>query len=162
MRRRFLFAAVLLAAVSLGCATAAPPPAQPQPAAQSPAPASPRSGAPDTVTPAVPADSASMMAFGRTVNDWFWTIEADSLWAHTGEETRTFMQSASNLADQIFGFVSQFGVETGMVSETLAPQGDNYVYTRVVRTDGSEKPWTMAWTFRPDRTIVDVSIQPGQ
>jgi hypothetical protein len=163
MRRRFLFSAVLLAAVSLGCATASQPPAQSQPAAQPPAAAGPRAvAAPDTAAPVVPADSASMMAFGHSLNDWFWTIEADSLWAHTGDETRSFMQSASNLADQIFGFVSQFGVETAMVSEALARQGDNYVYTRVVRTDGSEKPWTVAWTYRPDRTIVNVSLQPGE
>ena len=162
MRRRAVFAALLLAAVTLGCAAASPPAAPAESAAQSPAPEGARAPAADTAAPAVPADSASMVAFGRTLNDWFWTIEADSLWAHTGEETRTFMQSASNLADQIFGFVGQFGVETGMVSESLTSQGDNYVYTRVVRTDASEKPWTMAWTFRPDRTIVDVNLQPGQ
>ena len=108
------------------------------------------------------ADTAALLAFGQRVNGWFWEAEADSLWAHAGEDARIFLRNPTQLGDQILGFVSQYGVETRMVSESLTGQGENFLYARVVQLDGSEVPWTVAWTFSPDFTIVNVSLDPGE
>ena len=149
MARRPLALAVLI--VVLLAVTAASAAAQASPPA-----------ADSTPAPVAVADSVQLLAFGQRLNDWLWTAEADSLWAHMGEKTRGFMGSATNLSDQIYGFVRQNGVEAGVVRESLARQGDNYVYTRVVHLDASDKPWSIGWTYGADLAIVDVSIQPGE
>jgi opacity protein-like surface antigen len=107
---------------------------------------------------AAPADS---MELARSFNDWMWSIEIDSLWAHLDQSSRTLFGSADNLADQIFGFIQQNGVETSLVSEALARSGDTLTYERVMRLDASPTPWRFTWTYgAADGLIRNVNLQP--
>lgn len=133
MLRRVIPTAVLLALTANIAATA-----------QSPAP-----------------DSAAALALGQKLSGWLWTAEVDSLWAHADDASRTTLQSPNNLAEEILDFIGRFGAETTVVREELARQGDNYRYTRVVRLEAAEEPWTLVWTLAPDLRVMELDLQPG-
>ena len=112
-------------------------------------------------SPPVATAHSDSLALARSFNDWMWSIEIDSLWAHLDQSSRTLFGSAENLSDQIFGFIQQNGVETSLVSEALARSGDTLTYERVMRLDASPMPWRFTWTYgAADGLIRNVNLQP--
>lgn len=169
MFRRALItaAAAGILPVVAACSRAAAPstaaaPAE-RPAAASPAPTT-RSAAAAPAASTAPAvrDSAAAIEYGREITYWLWTADVDAVWPRLAEPLRENLRTPSALADQIFGFVSQFGVEEAALEESVTQIADQWVYRRLVRTDASEEPWVIGWTFTADRTITDVDIQRGE
>lgn len=119
------------------------------------------SGAPATDTVFVPVSDSAALATVHRYMDWFWAAEGDSLWAHLDEQSRTSLRDPVNLADQIFGFMQQFGMEIELVSESLERRGDRFRYVRTVRLDGADEPWVLTWLFESDGLIVDVDLNPA-
>ncbi len=146
MLRRALFAAALLTTAATAAAAQSAPSASAAPAANAPAPQL--------------ADSADALALGRLITDWFWALEADSLYGRLDKSLQGGMRSPANLENQIFGFAGQFGLETVVLEEEAVREGDKWRYSRIARLDASEHPWKLSWTFTAEGSIPDVDLQP--
>lgn len=165
MLRSILFTVGLAGAVVLaGCASATPEPelGGPEPAETAAGPVASADTAVQPAAPAVSIDSAGAVELGRRVTDLFWTADGGALWPLMGEELRSNMVSPEVTSDRIFGFISQFGTETEVVSESVKRDGETFMYQRVVRVDAADNPWNLGWRFDRSGTLVDVQIGPAE
>ena len=169
MFRSMLYAAGVAGISGLAaCASATPEPeltGGPPAAARDSLAAADTAAAPANVAPtdtaAVRLDSTAVLELGRRVTDLFWTADGDGLWPLMGEQLRTNMGSPAAMSEGIFGFISQTGMETEVLSESVAQEGEAFVYRRIVHVDAAQNPWSIGWRFDRTGALVDLDIAPA-
>lgn len=109
--------------------------------------------------PAARLDSAATILAGRTYTDWFYSDLGDSLVAHSSPQVKEKI-TAAQLSEILGQLTAQVGMETAVISETVAPADTLSGYLREVKFELMDEPLVVAFTLGRTGLIYGFFIRP--
>jgi len=108
-----------------------------------------------------PPDDQTLLALGRQYTLWFYTAEADSLFAHMTEESQAAVNGVEGIRQESAGFVMRAGGEIELIEDKMTRRRGNPQYWREARFDGfTEEPLVIRWVFDSTGKIAGVGLNP--
>ena len=101
-------------------------------------------------TVAPPMDS---LARGRHYTQWFFSGQADSLWAHLSPAAQEALGSVAAIRTESAG-MQQWGVQGALLSEQIIPRGTGWEYRRTMRMTHEHAPMMATLIFNANGEIV--------
>ncbi len=101
------------------------------------------------------ASAADSMAFPRKVFTWFRQSQADSLFAHAGEELKARMQSPANVTDMMARLASQIGAYKATEGEYQFEKDGQKVYIVVARHETAPELAAHVIQYAPGSSIFE-------
>ncbi|HYD51290.1 MAG TPA: hypothetical protein VEA99_01635 [Gemmatimonadaceae bacterium] len=101
------------------------------------------------------AQAADSLAFPRQVLKWFNTSQADSLFAHSGEQMKARMQSAANVTGMMAQLAEQVGEQKALEGEYQFDKDGQKVYIAVARFSKQADPGAFVVQYAPGSTVFD-------
>lgn len=134
-------------------ATLAATPLVAQTTATSPSPA------PATVTP--PKLDYDSLAFGRQLNNWFYSSEVDSLWAHTSPGFQQQIGTKDQWMQMIATFTERAGMEIEPVEDRWVKRNGKRQYWHIFRaSEFTAEPVMLRWVLEPGKMVGGLGMNP--
>jgi hypothetical protein len=108
--------------------------------------------------PAAPKDS---LAFARTVSEWFFTAQKDSLWAHSSAEVRTQLEKPDAYVEALSQLTGRAGAEEKVIEEKFIKRKGNTQYWRTSKYSVEAEPVMLRFAFSPDFQIIGIGMNPA-
>lgn len=113
-----------------------------------------------TAAPTLP-DAQTLLALGRQYTLWFYTAEADSLFAHMTEESQEAVQGVEGIRQESASFVMRAGGEVELIEDKMTLRRGYPQYWREARFDGfTDEPLVIRWVFDSTGKIAGVGLNP--
>ncbi|MBI1723885.1 MAG: hypothetical protein HYR48_08265 [Gemmatimonadetes bacterium] len=107
----------------------------------------------------LPADSVEI---GRKYVQWFYTNQADSLFAHMPPEGQQHMGSSASIGEGILSFSARAGTEVELVEERWVRRNGRRQYWRVARfSDFAQEPLMLRIVILPDGSLGGIGMNPA-
>jgi hypothetical protein len=111
--------------------------------------------------PASLPDNQALLALGRQYTLWFYTAEADSLFAHMTEESQAAVNGVEGIRQESASFVMRAGGEVELIEDKMTLRRGYPQYWREARFDGfTEEPLVIRWVFDSTGKIAGVGLNP--
>ncbi len=111
--------------------------------------------------PASLPDTQTLLALGRQYTLWFYTAEADSLFAHMTEESQVAVNGVEGIRQESASFVMRAGGEVELIEDKMTLRRGYPQYWREARFDGfTEEPLVIRWVFDSTGKIAGVGLNP--
>ncbi len=108
-----------------------------------------------------PPDAQTLLALGRQYTLWFYTAEADSLFAHMTEEFQTEIHGVDGVREECARFVMRAGGEVELIEDKMTLRQGYPQYWREARFDGfTDEPLVVRWVFDSSGKIAGVGLGP--
>jgi len=106
-------------------------------------------------------DTQALLALGRQYTLWFYTAEADSLFAHMTEESQVAVNGVEGIRQESASFVMRAGGEVELIEDKMTLRRGYPQYWREARFDGfTEEPLVIRWVFDSTGKIAGVGLNP--
>lgn len=113
-----------------------------------------------TAAPTLP-DAQTLLALGRQYTLWFYTAEADSLFAHMTEESQEAVKGVEGIRQESASFVMRAGGEVELLEDKMTLRRGYPQYWREARFDGyTDEPLVIRWVFDSTGKIAGVGLNP--
>jgi hypothetical protein len=113
-----------------------------------------------TAAPTLP-DAQTLLALGRQYTLWFYTAEADSLFAHMTVESQEGVQGVDGIRQEAASFVMRAGGEVELIEDKMTLRRGWPQYWREARFDGfTDEPLVIRWVLDSTGKIAGVGLSP--
>jgi hypothetical protein len=107
------------------------------------------------------APAADSMAFPRQAVKWFQTSQADSLFAHAGEQLKASMQSAANAATMMASMATRFGEHKSTDAEVQFDDQGTKLFVAVSTYASAPEQVALIVRYTPGSPVIQgFSISP--